>query len=174
MTIKGENGITLTTWTDSHFHKLYPLANNPNIAKNLKDSYPQPYTIHDARHWIEYNQKFNPPQNLAIEYNGQLVGAIGCERGKDELRTNMEIGFWVGEAFWGKGIATEAVRVFTKYLFEKFDVQRLFAQIYDFNIPSMRVLEKAGFQAEAVLKNAFVKHGEIGDLFQYVKLREDN
>ncbi|WP_143959361.1 GNAT family N-acetyltransferase [Litoribacter populi] len=172
MRLTGENGVSLTTWKDTHFHKLYPLANNPKIAKNLRDSYPQPYTIHDARHWIEYNQKFNPPQNFAIELDGQLVGSIGSERGKDELRPNMEIGFWIGEPFWGKGIATEAVKIFTNHLFNKFDVQRVFSQTYDFNVASMRVLEKAGYQAEAILKNAFIKNGTMGDLFQYVRLRE--
>jgi [ribosomal protein S5]-alanine N-acetyltransferase len=171
MRLNGENGISLTTWKDYHFHKLYPLANNPKIAKNLRDSYPQPYTIHDARHWIEYNQKFNPPMNFAIELDGQLVGSVLSERGKDELRPNMEITFWVGEPFWGKGIATEAIKLFTKHLFNRFDVQRVYSQIYDFNVASMRVLEKADYQAEAILKNAYIKNGQMGDIFQYVKLR---
>ncbi|MDF2156648.1 GNAT family N-acetyltransferase [Algoriphagus sp. CAU 1675] len=171
MNISGERGICLETWCERHFHQLYPLANNPKIAMNLRDSFPQPYTIHDARHWIEHNQKFNPAQNFAIEFEGKLAGAIGSERGKDELRTNMEMGFWIGEPFWGKGIATEAVRLFTEYLFEKFDVQRVFAQVYDYNGKSMSVLEKAGYIPEAILKNGFIKRGIVGDLFQYVKIR---
>ncbi len=172
MIIKGENGVELVSWRGHHFHKLYPLANNPAIAKNLKDSFPQPYTIHDARFWIEHNIKFNPPQNLAIEKNGELVGSIGVEIGKDELRTNMELFFWVGERYWGQGIATEAIKLFVRHLFDKFPVQRIYTPVYDFNIPCMRVLEKAGFEEEAILKGGFIKDGKVGDLYQYVMLRE--
>jgi len=173
MRIQGANNIELVTWSGQHFHNLYPLANNPAIAKNLKDSFPQPYTIHDARFWIEHNIKFNPPQNFAIEKDGKLVGAIGANIGKDELRTNMEIGFWVGKPFWGQGIATEAVRLFVPYVFKKFPVQRVFAGVYDFNIPCMRVLQKAGFEEEAILKGAYIKEDKIGDIYQYVVLREN-
>lgn len=171
MIITGEREINLVSWSEAHFHQLYPLANNPKIAMNLRDSYPQPYTIHDARHWIEHNQKFNPPQNFAIEIGGKLAGSIGAERGKDELRTNMEMSFWVGEPFWGKGIASEAVKLYCDFIFQKFDVQRLFSQVYDFNGESMNVLEKAGFIPEAILKKAFIKNGVVGDIFQYVMIR---
>lgn len=174
MIISGERDINLVTWNEAHFHQLYPLANNPKIAMNLRDSFPQPYTIHDARHWIEHNQKFNPPQNFAIEFEGRLAGSIGCDRGKDELRTNMELGFWVGEAFWGKGIATEAVKLFTQHLLDRFDIQRIYAQVYDFNVESMNVLEKAGYIPEAILKKAFIKRGVVGDIFQYVKIRGES
>ncbi len=173
MVIEGGKGINLVTWNEQHFHQLYPLANNPKIAMNLRDSFPQPYTIHDARFWIEYNQKFNPPQNFAIELDGRLAGSIGAERGKDELRTNVQLGFWVGEPFWGKGIATEAVKVFTQFLFEKFDIERIYTQVFDYNGESMKVLEKAGFIPEAILKNGYIKRGRIGDLFQYVKIRDE-
>ncbi len=173
MVIVGERDIKLVSWSEAHFHQLYPLANNPKIAMNLRDSYPQPYTIHDARHWIEHNQKFNPPQNFAIEFEGRLAGSIGAERGKDELRTNMEMGFWIGEPFWGKGIATEAVMLYTKYLFQKFDIERIFAQVFDYNGESMKVLEKSGYVPEAILRNGYIKRGRIGDLFQYVKVRDE-
>lgn len=174
MKIEGKRNISLVTWNDTHFHQLYPLANNLNIAKNLRDSFPHPYTIHDARHWIEYNYKFNPPQNFAIEYAGELAGSIGCEIGKNELRTNMEVGFWIGEPFWGKGIATEAVVLFTEYALSKFpQVQRIYAQVFDTNVPSMKVLENAGFEPEAILRHAYIKDGIVGDLFQFVLLREE-
>ncbi len=173
MILAGEREISLVSWHEGHFHQLYPLANNPKIAMNLRDSYPQPYTIHDARHRIEHNQKFNPAQNFAIEFDGKLVGTIGSERGKDELRTNMELGFWVGEPFWGRGIATEAVKIYRKYIFEKFDIQRILAQVYDFNGQSMNVLEKAGFIPEAILKKAYIKQGIVGDIFQYVIIRDE-
>lgn len=175
MIISGEREICLVSWSEAHFHQLYPLANNPKIAMNLRDSFPQPYTIHDARHWIEHNQKFNPAQNFAIEYEGKLAGSIGVERGKDELRTNVELGFWVAQPYWGKGIATEAVKLFTDYIFDKFDIERIFAMVFDFNGESMSVLEKAGYIPEAILKKAFIKNGAVGDIFQYVKIRgEEN
>ena len=171
MILAGEREISLVSWHEGHFHQLYPLANNPKIAMYLRDSFPQPYTIHDARHWIEHNQKFNPAQNFAIEFEGKLAGTIGSERGKDELRTNMELGFWVAESFWGRGIATEAVKIYTKYIFDKFDIQRIFAQVYDFNGQSMNVLEKAGYIPEAILKKAYIKQGTVGDIFQYVMIK---
>lgn len=171
MVLEGTRDINLVSWQEAHFHQLYPLANNPKIAMNLRDNFPQPYTIHDAKYWIEHNHRFHPPQNFAIEYRGKLAGSISSEKGKDELRTNMELGFWVGEPFWGQGIATEAVRLYTEYLLEKFDVKRIFAQVYDFNGASMHVLEKAGFVPEAILKKAFIKQNQVGDLFQYVLVR---
>lgn len=173
MKIEGDHQVSLVSWGEQHFHKLYPLANNPNIAKNLKDSFPQPYTLHDARFWIEHNIKFNPPQNFAIEQDGVLVGAIGSHLGKDELRTNMEVGFWIGEKYWGNGIATEALRLFAPYLFRRFPVYRVFATVYDFNVPCMRVLQKAGFEEEAILKGGYIKNGQVGDVFQFVKTRTE-
>jgi RimJ/RimL family protein N-acetyltransferase len=77
----------------------------------------------------------------------------------------------VGEPFWGKGIATEAVKLYTDYIFEKFDIQRIFAQVYDFNGESMHVLEKAGYIPEAILKRGYIKRGTVGDIFQYVRVR---
>lgn len=173
MILKGDREINLTSWNEGHFYQLYSLANNPKIAMSLRDSYPFPYTIHDARYWIEYNQKFNPPQNLAIEIEGRLAGAIGVYQGKDEFRCNMELEFWVGEPFWGKGIATEAVKLYTQYLFEKFDIQRIFAQVFDYNVEAMNVLEKAGYIPEAILKKAYIKRNRIGDIFQYVVIRDE-
>jgi ribosomal-protein-alanine N-acetyltransferase len=174
MKIQGKGNVSLVTWHEGHYHSLYPIANNPNIAKNLRDSFPSPYTIHDSRHWIEHNQKFNPPQNFAIEYEGKLVGSVGGEIGKDELRTNMEIGFWVAEQFWGKGIATQAVQLFTEYVLEKFpNIKRIYARVFDFNVPSMKILENAGYEPEAILKHAYIKNGKVGDLFQYVIIREE-
>ncbi|AFL84062.1 acetyltransferase, ribosomal protein N-acetylase [Belliella baltica DSM 15883] len=174
MKITGKGNIALVRWNDGHFHNLYPIANNPKIAQNLRDTFPHPYTIHDARHWIEHNMKFNPPQNFAIEYNDQLVGSVGGEIGKDELRTNLEIGFWVAEPFWGKGIATEAVQLYAEYILDKFaEIKRIYSQVYDFNTSSMKVLENAGFIPEAILKDAYIKNGKIGDLFQYVIIRSE-
>jgi ribosomal-protein-alanine N-acetyltransferase len=174
MVIQGENNINLVSWNETHFHALYSLANNKNIAKFLKDSFPSPYTIHDAKHWIEFNCKFSPPQNFAIEFQGKLVGSVGGEIGKNELRTNMEIGFWVAEPFWGKGIASEAVMRFSHYVLLKFpEVKRLFAQVFDSNLASLKVLENAGFVPEAILRHGYIKNGHIGDVFQYVLTRED-
>lgn len=169
--IEGTEQVALVSWSEAHIHQLYPLANNPKIAMNLRDSFPQPYTVHDARAWVESNQKFNPPRNLAIEWQGKLAGGVGCELGKDELRVNAELGFWIGEPFWGKGIATQSVSLFTTYIFGGTEVRRIFAQVFDFNGQSMHVLEKAGYEPEAILKDAYCKRGIIGDLFQYVKIK---
>lgn len=174
MKICGKNNISLVRWHEGHFHQLYPIANNPKIAANLRDAFPQPYTIHDARHWIEHNIKFTPPQNFAIEFEDHLVGSIGGEIGKEELRTNIEIGFWIAEAYWGKGIATQALMLYTEHLLERFpEIKRIYSQVFDFNTASMKVLENAGYVPEAILKDAYIKNGKVGDLFQYVIIRSE-
>ena len=103
MLIEGEREIHLVTWNESHFHQLYPIANNPKIAMNLRDSYPQPYTIHDARHWIEHNQKFNPAQNFAIEFEGKFGRSHRCQSGERRVANQHGIGFLGRRIFLGEG-----------------------------------------------------------------------
>ena len=114
-----------------------------------------------------------PPLNFAIEDDGQAVGGIGLIPGTDVDRVSAEVGYWLGRAVWGRGLATRAVRSLTAWTFATFDVTRLFATPFSFNPASARVLEKAGWRREGVLRNAVVKEGRVADLLVYAITREE-
>ncbi len=115
----------------------------------------------------------NPKQTFAIEYSGQLCGGVGLIIQEDVYRKSAEIGYWVGEPYWGKGIASEAVTQLTEYGFNELNLLRIYAGVFDFNVGSMKVLEKNGFVKEGVFKNAVIKNGRICDEHRYCKLREN-
>jgi RimJ/RimL family protein N-acetyltransferase len=114
-----------------------------------------------------------PPLNFAIEEDGQAVGGIGMIPGTDVDRVSAEVGYWLGRAAWGRGLATRAVRSLTAWTFATFDVTRLFATPFSFNPASARVLEKAGWRREGVLRSAVVKEGRVADLLVYGITREE-
>jgi RimJ/RimL family protein N-acetyltransferase len=148
-------------------------ANNRKVWRNLRDLFPHPYTEADARQWIEMTQEESPPHNFAIAVRGHAVGGIGLNVGSDLRRRAAEIGYWLGEDFWGRGLATAAVRTFADYAFERFDVCRLDAYVLEWNPASRRVLEKAGFECEGRLRKSATKDGQTVDEFLYALVREE-
>ncbi|MBO9638391.1 MAG: GNAT family N-acetyltransferase [Siphonobacter aquaeclarae] len=152
---------------------LPDLANNPLIHINLRDSFPYPYTQEDAEIWISICEKQgNPPYNVAIEVDGELAGGVGVTPGADIYRASAEIGYWLGQPFWGRGIATEALKLWTEQVWRDFpELERLWAGVFAYNAPSMRVLEKAGFVKEAVLRKSLVKNGKLEDNHLFVLFR---
>ncbi len=159
---------TLREWRLSDAVSLAEQANNINIWNNVRDYFPHPYTEKDGMEFITMvSGKPNPACDLAIEINGKAVGGIGIVPQKDVERMTAEIGYWLGESFWGKGIMTAAIQQMAQYVFDNFVIRKLFATVYDFNIASMKALEKAGFTKEAVLKSGAVKNGKIIDLHYY-------
>jgi [ribosomal protein S5]-alanine N-acetyltransferase len=150
---------------------LVRLANNRNVSRNLRDRFPYPYTAADAREWTTRVSVQSPVTQFAIVVDGELVGGIGIELGTDVFRRSAEIGYWLGEPFWGRGLATEALRAATDYAFETFDVCRLEAGVFDWNPASARVLEKAGYTLEGRARRAVVKDGRTGDRLQYALVR---
>lgn len=161
----------LRPWRRGDESSLVYHANNPNIWINLKDLFPHPYTRADAERWIEFASREQPMRNFAIEVNGAAVGAAGLHRKFDVYRLTAEIGYWLGEEFWGRGIATEAVKALSTYAFDRFELVRLTASVFEGNIASMRVLEKAGYTMDARLRSAAVKDGRIIDLYLYSLIR---
>lgn len=134
---------------------------------------PYPYTTKDAKEWIKRNQRFankkHPESiNFAIDIDGDVVG--GIELSKIEGH-RAEIGYWLGERYWRKGIMTEAVKVVTRFGFEKLGLRRIYAGVFPFNKASMRVLEKAGYQLEGILRKNVVKDGRLMDDYLYAKVR---
>jgi RimJ/RimL family protein N-acetyltransferase len=159
--------IQLRLWQLEDLDNLVRYANNKKIFDNLRDVFPHPYTEADGRHFIEVNAADNPTKVFAIEVDGQAVGSIGIFPQTDIHRKNAEIGYWLGEPFWGKGIVTEAVRRIIDYGFSTFDITRIYAIPFPTNIGSQRVLTKAGLHFEARLEKALFKNGQYVDELIY-------
>ena len=140
---------------------------------NLRNSFPHPFSVNDAISWISLNRNNLKPTNLAITINDDVVGGIGITQQSDIYQLNAEIGYWLGEAFWNKGIMTEAVKAMVDYTFTNFRVIRIYAGVFAYNIASMRVLEKAGFHQEAIHKHAIFKNGRVHDEHLYAILKPD-
>lgn len=155
------------SWQRSDADALVRHADNRNIWINLRDAFSHPYTRRDARRWLSFVTKQKPETNFAIEVDGEAVGAVGYKLGEDVERVSAEIGYWVAEPYWGRGIATEALRAVTAYAMETHDLARLFAIPFEWNTASFRVLEKAGYQLEGRMRCAIVKDGRILDALLY-------
>jgi len=162
----------LRPWDPNDAEALVKHANNPGIAANLRDGFPYPYTPGDARRWLEMVGNNKEDVILAIEVRGEAAGGIGLHGMKDVYRYNSEIGYWLSETHWGKGIITQAVGAMVKYAFEETSWLRLFAAIFENNPASMRVLEKNGFHLEAIHRKAVIKGGKVLDEHLYALLRD--
>ncbi|MGI9542083.1 MAG: GNAT family N-acetyltransferase [Cyclobacteriaceae bacterium] len=146
------------------------LANNKKIWDNLRDFFPHPYAESDAESFINLTTAEAPKQTFAIEHNGELCGVIGLVAQEDIYKRSAEIGYWLGEPYWGQGIATKAIELMTVYGFEELKLVRIYAGIFEYNITSMHVLEKNGYKKEGVFKKAIWKNGKIYDEHRYYKL----
>jgi RimJ/RimL family protein N-acetyltransferase len=162
---------SLREWQTDDVRSLQEQANNKNISGYLFDSFPFPYTTDDARKFISRHQNQNPLTTFAIIVDNNVAGGIEFKPGNDIYSKRAFLGYWLGQAFWGRGIMTEAVKLITAYAFENFDFIRIQATVNGNNPSSMRVLEKAGFKKEGVMKNAIVKHGQVMDEHLYALLK---
>ena len=145
-------------------------ADNVKVAKQLRDRFPHPYTRHDASEFLQFAASVDPPTNLAIEVAGEAVGGVGFVPGTDIERYCVEIGYWLGESMWGRGIATEAVTLVSDYVFDELGMLRLFAVPFADNAASCRVLEKAGYTREGIMRSSSVKFGESRDQALYARI----
>ncbi|HEV8474320.1 MAG TPA: GNAT family protein [Methylomirabilota bacterium] len=163
---------TLRRWRAGDEASLVRHANNRNVWRNLS-RLPHPYTAADADAWICRASAQTTVTDFAIVVDGAAVGGIGVERGHDVFYRSAEIGYWLGEAYWGRGIATEALRAVTEYAFESFNLCRLEAGVFEWNGASMRVLEKAGYALEGRRRRAITKDGLTVDRLVYALVRDD-
>jgi len=160
------------TWRARDLDSLVEHANNRKIWLNLEDRFPHPYTLQDAEAWIGMNHLLiGPPVNFAIVVDGKAVGGVGVELLDDVHERTAKVGYWVAEPLWGRGIATAAVEFITGYAFSALPIDRLQAGVFDWNVASARVLEKAGYEQEGRLRRAVIKEGRVGDLLLYGRLR---
>ena len=146
-------------------------ANNYNIWINLRNSFPYPYTLQDAQNWILISNAAKPVTNFAIEIDGEAVGGIGLILQPDVYSKSAEIGYWLSESYWNRGILTEALTVLTDYSFINFDLERIYAAVFEWNQKSARVLEKVGYVYEGRLHKSVYKNGNLIDSLLYARLR---
>lgn len=163
--------IILRTLTDEDAPALAQLANNKKVWDNVRDILPHPYTINDAVSFINLTKKENPQVSFAIEYEGAFCGMIGLAPQHDVYRKTAEIGYWLGEPFWNKGIATKAVQLVTEYGFDELGFIRIHTGIFEYNVASMKVLEKNGYEKDGIFKKSIFKNGKIWDEHRYFKLK---
>ena len=161
---------TLRPWRIADAPSLARHGNNINIAKQLRDRFPHPYTTRDAHDFLRIITTTTPQTNLAIEVDGEAAGGLGYVPGHDVERYSAEVGYWLGEACWGRGIVSEAVTIFTGFAFAELRLLRLFALPFADNVASIRVLEKAGFEREGILRSSSVKYGKPRDQAIYAKV----
>lgn len=146
-------------------------ANNRNVWMNMRDGFPNPYTLEDANSFLEIASHQNPITLCAIATQQEAIGGIGITINKDVHRLTAELGYWLAEPYWGKGIMTDAVIQFTEYAFESFGLIRIYAEPYANNKGSFRVLEKAGFLLEGRMQCSVIKDGKINDQLLYAKIK---
>jgi [ribosomal protein S5]-alanine N-acetyltransferase len=160
-------------WTPNDLHCLVNNANNWNIAKNMTDKFPFPYTETDGNEFIEWATQDYPMHILAIDIGGEAVGGIGIHPQDDIHKKNAELGYWLAETYWGRGVMTLAVKQMVDFAFNTYDIDRVFARPFGTNKSSQRVLEKAGFTLEAILAKVLYKNNECMDEYIY-GIRRDN
>lgn len=165
-------GGAIRPWRSDDAPVLAPLADDRDIWRNLRDRFPSPYNLSDAKRWIREASSQKPACHFAVEADGALAGGIGLIVGEDVHHRSAEIGYWLGRPYWGRGIMTAAVRAFGEFAFATFDLCRLYALVLEWNGGSKRVLEKAGFVCEARLRRSAFKDGVAADEFLFAKILE--
>jgi ribosomal-protein-alanine N-acetyltransferase len=160
-------------WRPSDAESLLKHANNLNVSRNLRDAFPYPYTADDATRWLQHNVGREPITNFAIEIGGEAAGSVSLRLQSDIYGRVAEIGYWIAEPHWGRGIASEAARAMTGYGFARFPLDRIEAEVFERNAASMRVLEKAGYRLEGTLRQRITKAGETMDATIYAILRSE-
>lgn len=166
-----ENDIILRRLTNDDQTSLADLANNKKIWDNMRDYLPHPYTGHDAETFIALTQSEKIPMSFAIEYKGQFCGVVGLVGQSDVYKKTAEIGYWIGEPFWSKGIATTAVKLITEYGLQSLGFVRIHAGIFEYNTGSMRVLEKNGYAKDGIFKKSIFKNETICDEHRFSIVR---
>jgi [ribosomal protein S5]-alanine N-acetyltransferase len=163
--------VKVRSWRKDDLKALVHHANNAKIAANLRDQFPHPYTRRDGIDFLEYAQAQEPECSFSIEYEGEAVGGVGFLLGRDIARLTAEMGYWLSEEFWGRGIVTRAVTAASDWALDHYNLTRVYAQAFAPNAASIRVLEKSGFEREGLMRRSAVKDGVILDQVLFSKVR---
>jgi RimJ/RimL family protein N-acetyltransferase len=168
----GIDGWCLRAWRAADAESLARYANNERVWRNMSEAFPHPYSLALAQHWVDRGHIDLGGDNWAIAFDDEAVGGCGLHQGAGGDRCNAEIGYWLGEPFWGRGVVTQVARVLTEQAFARPEVTRVFAPVHADNPVSMRVLQKNGFYREAELRRSALKAGHVIDRVQWARLRE--
>lgn len=164
----------LREWELSDVASLAEHANNIRIWQNVRDYFPHPYTESDAYEFIQMVKgKSGQVTDFAVEIENKAVGGIGIVLNSDVERISVEIGYWLGESYWGNGIATEAIKRMSEYAFKHFDIVKIYASVFEYNTASMAVLRKNNYELEAILKKAAIKENRIIDIHYFSLFKEE-
>jgi len=147
-------------------------ADNRKIWLNLRDAFPFPYTLENAKYYIEMSRKQDPQYFFGIEVDGKIAGMISVMPGNDVYKLSGEIGYWLAERYWNKGIMTKAVKAMVSYGFTNLGLIRIHTGVFSHNTPSMKVLEKAGFSLEGIFRNSVIKDGKVLNEHRYAILSD--
>ncbi len=171
MSVRLDCGVCVVrSWESRDLSSLVRHADNRKVWLGLRDRFPYPYTEADGRAFLARAPSPEPETNFAIDVAGEAVGGIGLVLGHDVERCSAELGYWLGEPFWGRGVATAAVRRVTEHAFGRFRLTRVFAIPFVRNAASCRVLEKAGFEREGILRRSAIKDGVVLDQAMYARV----
>lgn len=162
---------TIRNWDLTDAQSLTENANNRNVWINLRDTFPHPYIFENAVEWLSFITNIEDKTIFAIEHNGKAIGGIGYHPQEDVQRFSAEIGYWIGEEHWNKGIISEVLPEFCDFIFNTTEIIRLYAFVYEWNAASSKVLEKSGFTCEGILKKYAFKDGKFLDAFLYAKVK---
>ena len=163
----------IRSYEEDDVSAIVKYANNQKIWRNLTDRFPHPYTEDDGRAWIQFVREQETETYFAIATEEELIGGIGFELRAGIHRKTARLGYWLGEPYWGKGIVTEAVRAMTEHAFTNHDLIRIYAYVFETNLASVRVLEKAGYMFEARLRKDVFKDNKIQDVMIYAILKDE-
>ena len=160
------------SYRESDAASLARHGNDRRIWLNLRDRFPHPFLVADADAYIAHTLRQPEPVSFAIDVGGEAVGGISLRPGQDIERCGAELGYWVGASHWGRGIATSAVRLLSAYAFAETTLARVWAVPFVHNLASIRVLEKAGYARESLMRRSAIKDGEVLDQYLYAIVRD--
>jgi [ribosomal protein S5]-alanine N-acetyltransferase len=163
-------GVNLRRWQAGDRAALLVNANNRSVWRNLTHAFPHPYTEADADFWLDFSNQDSESLHLTIEANGTSIGGVGIAAGEGVFSRTGELGYWVAETHWGRGVATAAAKAMLQHAKANLHFARLEAAVFGWNPVSMRVLEKVGFEKEAVLRRSVYKDGQLADRVMYAYL----
>jgi [ribosomal protein S5]-alanine N-acetyltransferase len=152
---------TLRPWLPNDVELLVKNANNVNIAKQMTDAFPSPYNEAHAADFIDMALSYNPIRMFAIDIDGKACGGIGIHPQADIMQKNAELGYWLGESYWGLGIMSRAIPLMVDYAFKTFPIERIYARPFGNNGASQKVLQKSGFVLEAEFEKTIFKNGQF-------------
>lgn len=166
-------GFEIRDWRADDVASLARHANDPRIARNMRDRFPHPYTTADAEAFLAMVEAMDPRTFFTIAVDGRAAGGIGYTLHPDVERVSAEIGYWLGTAFWGRGIMTAAVKALTSYIFIQHDeMRRVYAVPFASSAASIRVLQKAGYELEGRMRQSAIKYGEVTDQLLFAAYRD--